>query len=247
MLLEYTELSKLNNESLIILEELKELHKNPNIFKYYNCVCGSKNNDELIAIKDRYGLDCNFVICKNCGLIRMNPYYTEKFSIDFYSRFYSPIYRGGKTCSLDLFNRMCNIRGKYIIERIRNSINIDLSKAKIFEVATGSGGILKAFKDEGSEVYGCDYDEDFMDHIKINTPYGNLYMTHKPLLNPNIIKENDIKILINGHTHVPQIKKVEDLYILNPGSVAYPRLGNSPSYMIINIEKDKIDAKIIYF
>ena len=28
----------------------------------------------------------------------------------------------------------------------------------------------------------CDYDEDFMDHIKINTPYGNLYMTHKPLI-----------------------------------------------------------------
>lgn len=93
----------------------------------------------------------------------------------------------------------------------------------------------------------CDYDEDFMDHIKINTPYGNLYMTHKPLINPNIIKENDIKILINGHTHVPQIKKVEDLYILNPGSVVYPRLDNSPSYMIIDIEKDKIDAKIIYF
>lgn len=93
----------------------------------------------------------------------------------------------------------------------------------------------------------CDYDEDFMDHIKINTPYGNLYMTHKPLTNPNIIKENDIKILINGHTHVPQIKKVEDLYILNPGSVVYPRLDNSPSYMIIDIEKDKIDAKIIYF
>lgn len=93
----------------------------------------------------------------------------------------------------------------------------------------------------------CDYDEDFMDHIKINTPYGNLYMAHKPLINPNIIKENDIKILINGHTHVPQIKKVEDLYILNPGSVVYPRSGNSPSYMIIDIEKDKIDAKIIYF
>ncbi|ELV04616.1 hypothetical protein [Brachyspira hampsonii] len=60
------------------LLELIKFHKDKNIFRHYNCVCG-EDNDELIATKDKFGLDCNFVICKNCGLIRMNPYYTEVF------------------------------------------------------------------------------------------------------------------------------------------------------------------------
>ena len=143
------------------LLELSNFHRNKDIFRYHNCICG-ESNDELIATKDKYGLDCNFVICKNCGLIRMNPYYTEDFLKIFYSEFYSPIYRNGKYCSDELFNNTCNIRGKYIIDRINSSVNINLKGLKVFEIASGSGGILKAFQNNGSDVYGCDYDEDFI-------------------------------------------------------------------------------------
>ena len=149
------------------LYELIELHNDENIFKYHHCLCGA-DNDELIETKDKYGLKCNFVICKNCGLIRMNPYYTDDFLEIFYSDFYSPIYRNNKYCSDEIFKNMCNIRGEYIINRIKSSININLRDLKVFEVATGSGGILKAFQNRGAYVYGCDYDEDFISLAKNN-------------------------------------------------------------------------------
>ena len=156
----------LNGESLSKLNELKKLHEDKSIFQHYNCLCGS-NNDELIATEDRYGLECNFVICKNCGLIRMNPYYTEDFLKIFYSEYYSEIYRGGRYCSKETFEYMSNFRGGYIIDRISHIIN-DFKNLKVFEIGCGTGGILNAFKKIGADVYGCDYDINYTNFAKEN-------------------------------------------------------------------------------
>ena len=94
---------QLKGEALEKLLELEKLHKDKNIFQHNDCLCGA-NDDELIAKEDRYGLECNFVICKNCGLVRINPYYTEDFLKIFYSEFYSPIYRGSRKCSEEKFS-----------------------------------------------------------------------------------------------------------------------------------------------
>lgn len=111
---------QLKGEALEKLLELEKLHKDKNIFQHNDCLCGA-NDDELIAKEDRYGLECNFVICKNCGLVRINPYYTEDFLKIFYSEFYSPIYRGSKKCSEEKFNGRISY-GNLIIENIENII-----------------------------------------------------------------------------------------------------------------------------
>ncbi len=92
----------------------------------------------------------------------------------------------------------------------------------------------------------CDYHEDFLKQIKINTPYGYLFMQHKNDFPLNVVYDESIKIFLSGHTHIPSIKKIGDKYFINPGSITRPRGGNNPSYIILTIEKDKIDAKIIY-
>ena len=155
---------ELRGESLDKLLELKKLHKDKNIFEHNDCLCGA-NDDELIAKEDRYGLECNFVICKNCGLVRMNPYYTEDFLKIFYSKFYSPIYRGSSKCSEEKFNERI-LYGNSIIENIEKIIG-DISNKRIFEIGCGSGGILQAFKLKGNDVYGVDYGKEYLEFAKM--------------------------------------------------------------------------------
>ena len=51
-------------------------------------------------------------------------------------------------------------------------------------------------------------------------------------------------VLISGHTHQPFIRELEDMILLNPGSPTVPRL-TDPSVMVLRIEGEKLDAKII--
>lgn len=51
-----------------------------------------------------------------------------------------------------------------------------------------------------------------------------------------------------GHTHRPMVEKVENMYVINPGSIAYPRQeGRKKSYAIMNIDKkDEISVEIMF-
>ena len=50
-------------------------------------------------------------------------------------------------------------------------------------------------------------------------------------------KERDADIVMYGHTHRPSCRKDENLLILNPGSMSYPRQeGRRPSYMLMHID-----------
>ncbi len=46
-------------------------------------------------------------------------------------------------------------------------------------------------------------------------------------------------IVMFGHTHRPVLEMTDDLIILNPGSISYPRQdGKMPSYIIMDIDKE---------
>lgn len=49
-------------------------------------------------------------------------------------------------------------------------------------------------------------------------------------------RENDCQMVIFGHTHIPLGKKVDGILLVNPGSMTYPRDGNSPCYAKIVID-----------
>ena len=57
-------------------------------------------------------------------------------------------------------------------------------------------------------------------------------------------RQSDCKIALYGHTHVPNIKYEDGLYIVNPGSCARSRDGGN-SYAVIDIRDNGILPTII--
>lgn len=55
-------------------------------------------------------------------------------------------------------------------------------------------------------------------------------------------KEVGSNIVIFGHTHIPLYEKFENIHMLNPGSIAYPRGQSNKSMAILEI-KERISIK----
>ena len=52
-------------------------------------------------------------------------------------------------------------------------------------------------------------------------------------------KSRHVDIVMFGHTHKPYLDMGEDITVLNPGSLSYPRqVGRKGSYMILEINED---------
>jgi 2-polyprenyl-3-methyl-5-hydroxy-6-metoxy-1,4-benzoquinol methylase len=134
-----------------------------------NCRC-SVNKDLLICTKDYIGFNVRFVLCLNCGLIRENP----RISKDTIEIFYEKHYRDLKNLSFSKIKQINNQeyleqtynkemeRGKIIFNYIKKYTT--LKTGLIFDFGTGTGGILKSFKDAGFEIYGVDINEDFLNY-----------------------------------------------------------------------------------
>lgn len=50
-----------------------------------------------------------------------------------------------------------------------------------------------------------------------------------------LAKENNINVMLYGHTHCRRIEYIDGIYIINPGSAAQPRDFLPPSYAYIDI------------
>ena len=51
-------------------------------------------------------------------------------------------------------------------------------------------------------------------------------------------KARGADIVMFGHTHRPVLEQAEDMIILNPGSISYPRqAGKNPSYIVMDIDE----------
>ncbi len=64
-----------------------------------------------------------------------------------------------------------------------------------------------------------------------------LYENGENLL--EITKNFSENVIISGHTHIPYVKKVEDKYFINAGSVGKPKHGNPKStYVIVDLDEE---------
>lgn len=64
----------------------------------------------------------------------------------------------------------------------------------------------------------------------------------------NRYQEKNIDFILYGHTHIQSIQKINNVYLLNPGSLAYPRNKNKQkTYIILNVyQNNKFDILIKY-
>lgn len=72
------------------------------------------------------------------------------------------------------------------------------------------------------------------------------FLTHGHLYNVSVgtarlldeAKDRGAQLAIYGHTHRPQLAKRENVMILNPGSLSFPRQeGRRPSYMLLELDE----------
>jgi uncharacterized protein len=81
--------------------------------------------------------------------------------------------------------------------------------------------------------------------VKILMTHGNKLGVKQNLSKINYYaREKGADIVMYGHTHMPLLRNMGDLYILNPGSIGEPRT-KGRTYAVVNIdEKGKNDIKI---
>ena len=126
------------------------------------CLCGA-SDDEIIAVRDRYGININTVICKNCGLIRTNPYYNEESLDKFYNTEYRSLYTLWNN-NFELFFSHQIRAGERILNNLEKYVNFSPKDKHVYEIGTGMGGILKPFMTLGAKIKGVDLGKEYI-HI----------------------------------------------------------------------------------
>lgn len=94
-----------------------------------------------------------------------------------------------------------------------------------------------------SVLGNCDY-ESYPNYRIISLDEKNkIFMTHGHLYNINsmisMAKQRKCNIIIHGHTHIKKFEKIDDIYIINPGSVAKPRSKDSNTFLILDYDEIK--------
>ena len=211
---------ELNKLQLYIKKKIeKEIEEDIYSFeKVPCCVCGG-NNFEFLSEKDRYGLYAPIVICKNCGLIQMNPRMTQEAYNHFYNTEQKKLYVGKNIITNEYFKRQYN-KGEKIFKYLQEKLRINIKDLNILEIGTSAGGILKYFKDKGNKVCGCDLCSEYIEYGK--KQYGlNLFV--------GTIEDMDIKqtpdIVIYSHVIEHILNPIDELIklksIVNKDSYIY--------------------------
>lgn len=137
------------------------------------------------------------------------------------------------------------ILGDELYHGARNPLPKDYNPKEVAE-------ILNTYKDKIIAVRGnCESEVDQMvlkypvmsDYSIILYNNRRLFLTHGHLYNkdnmPNISDED---VLIYGHTHVPVAEKVNNKYVINPGSITFPKENTPHCYGILENDTFKINT-----
>ncbi len=90
--------------------------------------------------------------------------------------------------------------------------------------------------------------QDFLiknDYRILDTDLGRIFLFHghRSFLWPTrlaaLAKKNNCQVIIHGHTHVPFYQIVNEIHILCPGSLAYPRSSRGTTYAVITMTNEE--------
>lgn len=201
------------------------------------CICGA-NMDSLIGSEDRYGIPLRTVMCMNCGLVRSDPYYDQKTLKNFYENEYRSIYSGANKPT-EIFFEEQELNGRDIVSYLEERANIDLKGKKVFEVGCGAGGILKAFRNHGAKVYGCDLGGEYLEKGKkenIRLVQGNSSVLNQFGKADVLILNHVLEHFLNPKEELNKITDLlkEDglLFIALPGLMTHRKTyGNLKNYL----------------
>ena len=102
----------------------------------------------------------------------------------------------------------------------------------------------------------CDYWSDLPDRIRIKIEDKQIMIMHgnqfgyfdREQRMLNYMEEEELDILVTGHTHRPMFIEYEGKYLINPGSTAEPRTEERiPTYCVLTIDGDLVDVEFKVF
>ncbi len=156
----YVKLNELQKHQ--IKEFLNKVKSGIYKFEKNPCLCGKTNEelDVVISEKDRYGIPCEIVLCRNCGLIRLKERLDNYSTVEFYKNDYRNIYVGKEIASEEFFLDQIK-RGETFLILFDKFVGINNINT-VFEIGCGAGGILYPFYLKGKKVSGCDFNENYL-------------------------------------------------------------------------------------
>jgi 2-polyprenyl-3-methyl-5-hydroxy-6-metoxy-1,4-benzoquinol methylase len=152
----------MSSKSLAARDEFISRYHEIEVMKQQSCYVCSNEKLRVISEIDRYGFYYPTAICENCGNVQQSEYYTEEVLADFYSNIYRRIY-GGQPPQ-EFFNDQKKGKGIEIFKFVDSVCK----PKRVLEVGCGAGGILSVFRDNGCEVIGLDFDDDYLDVARQN-------------------------------------------------------------------------------
>ena len=95
---------------------------------------------------------------------------------------------------------------------------------------------------KGNNDFFCDLprEEVFqLGNYKVMVPHGHMYgVSMDTSMLEEEARSRGVQIVMFGHTHRPFLEQKEDITILNPGSLSYPRqAGRKPSFLVMEIDR----------
>ena len=184
-----------------------------------SCLCGG-HDDICITEKDRYGIPCRYVLCRKCGVVRLEKRLDDESTALFYRDDYRNIYNANER--VGHYFRFQERRGDFfwsVIEKYADTSRIHTA----FEAGCGAGGVLYAFHKRGIKSSGCDFGEEYLTYGRekgLNLYVGEPDTTKTPQDSQDIaILSHVIEHLNNPAEYVNQI-----IDVISPGG-----------YMIIQV------------
>lgn len=135
------------------------------------------------------------------------------------------------------------ILGDELYHGARNPLPEDYNPKKVTELLNELGDKIIAIRGN------CDSE---IDEMVLNFPMmatysvilyngRRLFLTHGHIYNEdNLPKLSKGDVFIYGHTHVPKAEKKDDIFIINPGSITFPKENYPNSYGILEENTFKI-------
>lgn len=122
-------------------------------------LCGFSNSKLFLQTEDHnYGTGLyNYVICRQCGLIWLNPRPKKKFLKKYYPLKY-PAYQKLKNISRfqKIFRKIIN-KHKFLARLfIKDQLYFDHKKGRLLDVGTGNGNYLSVLQSWGWDAYGIE-------------------------------------------------------------------------------------------
>lgn len=148
--------SYINGERLRAREAIHRIVQSVPAVVEKQCLCEGLPDDEILVTIDRWGIPISAVLCKRCGLVRLNPRWTDETYINVYKDYFWPLQTGSFTIDRKRFELSVE-RAAFFADTLQKTC--DIAGKKVVEIGCSYGAGLTRLKNAGADLVGYDYDE----------------------------------------------------------------------------------------